>query len=150
MEGSAEIRLNGTDFSGTDLSSAMFLRVEASGEFPPSFVGADLHGATFTRVTFPCGHERTDFSGANLREASFIPVPGGGGETLFAGVVWEGADIARATFDGTGFACGSPSNGALGIPINGDLATWSSVWCPDGTSSVDYGDTCVGHFLPLP
>ena len=148
MEGSSEIRLNSTDFSGADLSNAVFLRVEASGGNPPSFVGTDLQGATFTRVTFPGGGARTDFSEADLRGASFIPFPGGGGETIFAAVVWEGADIAGATFDGTRFVESTTS--ALGIPVNGNLATWIGVFCPDGTQSQEVGDTCVGHFVPLP
>ena len=65
------------------------------------------------------------------------------------GLIWDGTDLAGATIQRSFFAINEP--GAVGVPLNAELATWHpDVRCPDETIAADNGNTCVGHFIPLP
>lgn len=92
----------------------------------------DLRGAWLRGATLSYG----DYTGANFIGADMKDV-------IADGANFSDADMTDMVFDHTAFT------GAVGMTttiLTG--ATWISVNCPDGSSSNDHDNTCIGHLSP--
>lgn len=123
--------LDGLDLAGADLSGARY-----GGA---TFVGTDLDGAIFDATTGKPVVEAADLAGAELVGAEF-------GGVYIESSDFTDADLTDADLGGADLVV---DNFYGATTIGADLgAQWNQDECPDGTLSVNDGDTCVNDLGP--
>jgi uncharacterized protein YjbI with pentapeptide repeats len=160
--------LSGT-FSGTNFANARFVNVDifdmtlehmnfSGATFDAgiqlqgtSFAGSNLTGAAFNSLIHNVNLSQADCTNASLSTMGNVNLTAAilHGATIRGQTSgqWQSADLSAAKFENVDLF-GPPA--LLGIPINASAATWISTKCPDGTMSTVHGNTCDGHFVPLP
>lgn len=164
------IDLQNRDFRGADLSGTNF---GAITKFTYSdFTGANLGGSNlsgasgyfsntnFTNANLTGSTIAGTIEGANFSGATLIDVVMSGGpiSSNFNNANMTGLYVGGAVFTGSTFLNTNLTNAYLGADFLGvDLSTavlTGATWavggsiCPDGTNSLDNGDTCIGHLIP--
>ena len=125
--------LDTSDFSRSNFQGAVL--------YPARLEFSTFTDANFTNALIDSGVVRTEFARANFTNATFdnVSMEGNFADAIFESASLIGSSIERANMQG-----------AVGIPALISATTWLDTTCPDGTNSDDNGNTCEGHFLPLP
>jgi len=100
--------------------------------------GSDLTRPTLDNVDFSNGNlNGTNLTNTTLYKAKFVDADVS--EAIVEGMSAHQADFTDATL-----------RDAVGTPADTGGILWDNTTCPDNTNSDDNGNTCDGHFLPLP
>ncbi len=140
--------LNGVNLTGANLSRVSLQRGNLSDAVAREAVldyveaaGGDARGADFTdasmvEFSFFAGFAiGTDFTRAILADADGTQVD------------FTGANLSGANMTDMDLTNGTLSDATLdGAMLTG--VVWADTTCPDGTKSIDNGDTCEGHLVP--
>jgi hypothetical protein len=125
--------LTGSDFSGANLSGTSFTT-------PAKMENTNFHNTNFTNLvittdslgmTFSANVSGANFTGASLDKVTFLST------SAVTGTNFTNAQFSRVIFTGVNLT-----------PTTLTGATWTHVGCPDGTSSDNNGNTCIGHLVP--
>lgn len=134
----SKIQLNTVEFSNVDLTGTIF----KGGVLEyVNFSGDNLSNTDFSNmVDLPnWSNSNENFTNANLTDANLSN--SNFSYTNFSGTNLQGTNFSNTSFINTNF---SGSHNMSTANVTG--VTWTNVTCPDGTSSSNHSNTCVGHF----
>lgn len=137
------LRLDGTDFQGAALSGINWSGVTFNNV---NINGANLGNDDLSNLSFAgvIGFEGTDFSNSDLDSAT-LPLNPNFRDSRLYNTKMTNLDLRNANFSGSSLTgadfSGSDITGVIWQDPNGGGQTL----CPDGTSAVSNGNTCVGH-----
>ena len=141
----------GADLSDADLSGADLFGIDLSGA---DLSGADLTGVSSGEITGTPSGLPADWILAN----GYLIGPGADlSDADLSGANLSGVDLSTADLSGVNLTDADLTDANLtdadltdadlsGATLTG--ITWSNTTCPDGTNSVDNGNTCVNDLLP--